>query len=363
MAKSRNDKRRRRVILEELTQASSVAEVKSAVRKNVVAKTYSEAAKHRSQLKTTDLIPQRPVVVGLILVCIICVAVILNALAIGLGGWQLLSATSQETFRFSGVGTLSNWFSSMLLLTTGMASLQIYAMRRHRCDDYNGHYQIWLLLAVLFGLASVYCVVDLRSVIVDLAVAAGMIGGNGLFVFLVAKTIALTALVVRGYLEIRASRAACISVVIVWVAYASAIVAQIPGVEQNMVGDAKVVVGNFAMLGHIAVFAMTLFYARFVYLQANDMLSLPAAAAKKPPKASRPEPAQASDSPADVAKQKIQAKLGSAAKLKSDDASSSEDSDEQTSGTEPILKIQTGDTGKLNNKKRKKAQKPIRRAA
>ena len=217
MAAGRNNKRRRRVILDEVVQGNdtNIHPISSPIES---AKPYSDAARRRSQLKTTDLIPKRPVALAIVLSCVVAAAVVLNLLAIGLGNWQSLSESTRQLFRFSGVGTLPNWFSSLLLMTTGMASLQIYGMRRHRCDDYNGHYQIWLFLAALFLVASVNCVVDFRALVSDLAKLAGFAGSNGIVIFLVAKMIALTALVVRGVLEIRASRAAFAAVIIVWIA-------------------------------------------------------------------------------------------------------------------------------------------------
>ena len=240
-------------------------------------KPYSDAAKRRSQLKTTDLIPKRPIPLAIVLTVVIAMAVMLNLLSYGLGQWQTLSESARRVFSFSGVGTLPNWFSSMLLVTTGMASLQIYGMRRHRCDDYNGHYQIWLFLAVLFSLASVNCVVDFTAVFSSLAQMTGFNGGMGFVIFLVAKMIALTALVIRGILEIRASRAALAAVVVVWVAYSCAVVVQIPGVQEQLVQNDKVVVGNLALVGNIAVFFAAVFYSRFVYLHANELIELQSA--------------------------------------------------------------------------------------
>ena len=45
-------------------------------------------------------------------------------------------------------GSLAAWFSSLLLLGAALATLVVYAVRRHRADDYRGRYRLWLAAAV-----------------------------------------------------------------------------------------------------------------------------------------------------------------------------------------------------------------------
>lgn len=283
MASGRNNARRRRVILDEAVQSKAVQPVVSNdCKKSDSSKkrVYSSAAKRRGQLKTTDLIPKRRWPLAIVTVSVLLVLAVLNSLAFLSTRWTLLSNEAVQAFRITGVGTVSNWFSSLLLLVTGMASLQIYGMRKHRCDDYNGHYRIWLFLAVIFVIASVNCVVDFRAIANSLSKAAGFTGQNGMVILLVIKMVALTGLVVRGILEIRASQGALIAVVVVWIAYASAIVAQIPAVQSELVQNEEFIVGNLFLIGTLATFFTVVFYSRYVYLHANDLIKITAKQAK-----------------------------------------------------------------------------------
>ena len=46
-------------------------------------------------------------------------------------------------------GSLGCWFSSLLLLAAAAVAILVYAVRRHRTDDYQGRYRIWLWAAGL----------------------------------------------------------------------------------------------------------------------------------------------------------------------------------------------------------------------
>ena len=283
MASGRNDARRRRVILDEAVQARVVNSselVSPAKQSSEPAKVYSQAAKRGGQLKTTDLIPKRIWPLTALIGIAVLGLVLLNLLRYGLLHWSFIPVDVAATFSLTGIGTVSNWFSSMLLVVSGMASLQIYGMRQHRCDDYNGHYRIWIFMALLFLVASINCVVDFRAIANAFTRTAGFAGENGLVILLVIKMVALTALVIRGVLEIRASRGALVAVVIVWVAYASAIVAQIPAVQSELVQNEELILGNLVLVGTVALFVSVLLYSRFVYLHANGLITIETAQAK-----------------------------------------------------------------------------------
>ena len=44
-------------------------------------------------------------------------------------------------------GSLACWFSSLLLLAAAVMAMLVYAVRRHRTDDYQGRYRVWLWAA------------------------------------------------------------------------------------------------------------------------------------------------------------------------------------------------------------------------
>ena len=194
MAIGRNQSRRNRVFLDDSLK-SSLADLESLADAAISNKTspaekkaYSIAGQRAGQLKTTDLIPIRVKSWAIVVMMSIAMIAFINLLAIKASNWESwLSPTAMQSISYSGVGSLSNWFSSLLMLITGMASLQIYGMRRHRCDDYSGSYRIWLWMALLFMLASANFVVDIREVFASLARTAGYEGGRAMTIVLIVK--------------------------------------------------------------------------------------------------------------------------------------------------------------------------------
>ena len=54
-----------------------------------------------------------------------------------------------------GEGSLAVWFSSTTLSLAALAAILVYSVRRHKKDDYHGHYRIWLWAAMCWGLMSI----------------------------------------------------------------------------------------------------------------------------------------------------------------------------------------------------------------
>ena len=287
----RNHSRRRRVFLDEsvqseFSQSAARPVAKSGGTKSKAPKIYADAAKHEEQLKITDLIPRQNILIAAILVgCLIFVGA-LNYLAINVASWsEVLSDSATETLSFSGSGSLSSWFSSILLMMTSVASLQIYSMRRHRNDDYGGKYRIWVWLAVLFIAASVNCVVDFKSVFQSLAATTGYPLGKNILWLLGMKFLVLNLIIVRGLLEIRQSRPATVAVVLAWVAYSIALAVQLPFAQNSLTQFQSILLGNTVLFGNLSCFAVAMFFARFIYLHANEMVKIEPVAAKESKKA------------------------------------------------------------------------------
>ena len=279
------DQRRRRVVLEEVTQAvrqgsgltQSLERSDSAsISSEPNPKVYSNSAHRRHQKKTTDLIPKRYRSVALFVALLVICLCGLNALSIYSKDWQdLFSASQMQAFSLSGHGSLAGWFTSFLFVLSGLASLQIYALRQHRCDDYRGTYRLWGWVAALFMLGSIQCVVDVVGL--SHSVANSLLGaasGSGLVWLVTAKLLVLSILIVRGLFEVRNSVSAFAYLLVAWIAYTSAVVLQIPSVQENLVLEYQPYYGNCLLVGTSALFMAVVQYARFVFLHANGLLEI-----------------------------------------------------------------------------------------
>ncbi len=285
----RDGQRRRRVVIDEVSnnrdEKKTVSRARTdsqTVRNKKTDKSrddsrlYSFGADRRGQPKTTDFLPKRFLPFACVVLLLVASIGVINLLASYAPTWQsVIGDAGLRTFSLTGVGSLSSWFSSFLLIITGLASLQIYALRQHRCDDYRGTYRLWLWMALLFMLASIHCVVDLASVLQNAASAImNQPVGEKVWALLAFKLVALSLLFVRGLFEVKESRGAFTMVVIVWLAYTSATVLQIPALKNSLVVDYNAVYGNLILFATTMLLLSQLTYARFVFMQANGLIRL-----------------------------------------------------------------------------------------
>jgi hypothetical protein len=98
----------------------------------------------------------------------------------------------------------------------------------------------------------------------------------------------LILLVVRGVIETRSSRAALAGVILTGVAFSAAVVGSIPTIQSFFASNHQLLRGNCALIGNALVLLTTLIFARFVFLQANGMITI-----KRRPK-SKKKPARKS---------------------------------------------------------------------
>lgn len=120
---------------------------------------YTVAARRRSQLSIVDLIPRR-------WWALLLVWILLAVASFGVGGWlwsvQGVSQPLVDRFQrpdsipvaaeFASRAQL--WCLSLTLTIAAFVCGQIYLIRRHRSDDYRGHYRIWIWGAMGVLLAS-----------------------------------------------------------------------------------------------------------------------------------------------------------------------------------------------------------------
>lgn len=119
-------------------------------------KPYGDAAFMDEQPRVTDLIPIRLSLYLLLLLGGVGVIAGFEALY----AWSLsLSRMTTDgyiaAFDLDAEGSLAAWFSSTVLLFAGLAAVVVYMVRRHRKDDYQGNYRVWLWAAACCFLMSV----------------------------------------------------------------------------------------------------------------------------------------------------------------------------------------------------------------
>ena len=162
--------RRRRMVTETSVAPSNTPETNpqkasSETSNSITKRAYAYGANRDNQLRTTDLIPKQ------FWACLTVITLLFLAYAgvVALSWFSPrlethLSATGIQALAISGPGSLGTWLVSTLLLLTCLASLQLYALRRHRADDYTGTYRVWLWMASFLLIGSLVTSCDLASV-------------------------------------------------------------------------------------------------------------------------------------------------------------------------------------------------------
>ena len=279
----RRNGRRRRLMSEEYVSTSVETDQNATEQGTPVTETelkkraYAIGADRGCQLKTTDLFPKQIWVIALCGFMLLLIVIGLNVLNAYAAQWQpYIGDASVRAISMVGPGTLASWMLCVMLLTTGLASLQIFALRQHRCDDYGGTYRIWLIVPPIFFVASVAAIVDFEAIIFHIASVARLTSGTDESLLPMTIKLAVVALLmVRLLFEIRDSKAAFSMLVVAWLTVAISTVLNTRWAEQRISSqDLAIMYPNAVLISAISLMLAHLFYVRFVYLHAHGEIAV-----------------------------------------------------------------------------------------
>ena len=279
----RRNGRRRRLMSEEFVSTSVEADENVIEQGTPVTKTelkkraYAIGADRGCQLKTTDLFPKQLWIIALCGVMLLLIVIGLNILNAYAPQWQpYIGNASVQAISLSGPGTLASWMLCVMLLMTGLASLQIFALRQHRCDDYGGTYRVWLIVPPIFFVASVAAIVDFGAIFAHLTSVAQLTSvANESLIPMTVKLSVVALLMVRLLFEIRDSKAAFSMLVVAWLTLAISTVLNTRWAEQRISNqDLAIMYPNAVLVSAISLMLAHLFYVRFVYLHAHGEIAI-----------------------------------------------------------------------------------------
>ena len=280
----RTNNQRRRILSLEDGGSSPVSETSSDLTVEMTPRTettstdcksdYSKRARRRYQLRTTDLIPKRAWSVTAVILLLMSVVIGIILLDGAASGWEhAIGAKGVKTLSIGSESSLSNWFSSFLLILTALGCLQVFLLRQHRSDDYRGVYRWWLWMALILILASLNAVTGIFNV--GLTLVGHLFDRPENFSvgwgWALVKFSILAVFIARFGFEMRVSRGAVAGCCVVFLIYASAIFVgtfELPTLAEQY----KLTYGNLMMFGKIAVFSAVLLYSRFIYLDAHGLV-------------------------------------------------------------------------------------------
>jgi len=241
---------------------------------------YGNALFLEEQMRLTDLLPQRLSVIA----------------AIWLGGLGIIAAllaayakTAQlaphwpiAPLDLSQGSSLPGWFSTMLLSAATLAALLVYCVRRHRLDDYQGRYRVWLWAAGCLLLVSVDQTSGFhRAVQTLLTAAAGTpLLGDGQIWWILPYGFLLGAVGVRLLIDVWESRLATAALAAAVVCYAVALAARLQAIQWPEQIQQAMTLHGAQLVGNLMVLTTMLLYGRHAMLDATGQL--PARAAGDP---------------------------------------------------------------------------------
>jgi hypothetical protein len=279
------DERRRRVLMDEIASPSDADNEAAALAAGGSAKgpvrAYSPAVLAERQLKVTDLIPVRPLLVlALFLLALTGIAAI-EAIHVHLVTAPIGEAAAHlKSLDVRQPGSLAAWYSSILLAVAVAASLVIYGIRSHRVDDYRGRYRVWLWITAALAWLGLDAATGLHdSLGFAITFLAGKHAGGDL-----ARVSALTwvalygvvfgTLALRLAIEVWSSLATFGVLAVASLLYGAAGLIQIQTAPVANPLVAPVVESTITMLAHATLLMAIVLYARHVYLDAQGRLKV-----------------------------------------------------------------------------------------
>ncbi len=234
---------------------------------------YGDADFLDQQLRLFDLIPRR-------MASVVVLLIVVSAMLAGLGAayaW-MLDRVAHGGLRVAALdlaakGSLGCWFSSLLLVAASAAAMLVYSIRRHRTDDYQGRYRIWLSAAAVCFLLAADQAASLREAFRELMV--GLTGtslmGDGSLWWVVFYALVCGAVGSRLLMDMRPSLPSMGFLLIAAIVHTLAVVGRLGWILLEDSHRVMYLTGA-EMLGNLALLAAMTVHARHVILDAEGSL-------------------------------------------------------------------------------------------
>jgi hypothetical protein len=167
------DDRRRRLLTDELANPTDwpTCAASSEDSPQQRSEHYGDAGFLERQLRLLDLVPRRVLSLVFLIGAGVVIVVGLEAAYVWMLDRVAASHASVVALDLAVKGSLACWFSSLTLLAASAVAVLVYCVRRHRIDDYQGRYRIWLWAATCWFLLATDQAASLREAFRDLMVS------------------------------------------------------------------------------------------------------------------------------------------------------------------------------------------------
>ena len=259
-------------------------------------KNYGDATFLDDQRRPTDLIPRRLSVIGLFFLLGLAGLVALEA------GYAFLPKLTAAAGKVSIValdldqsGSLCSWYSSGLLLAAALVAVLVHQVRRHKKDDYQGYYRVWLWAALCWFILSVDEAASLHQGFKEImGLLTGTYlpaaGGDGSFWWVIPYFFLLVPIGIRLALDMRTCRLSTACLLGTGLCFVAAVVVHLKVIPIDQARLAVMVEEGAEMLGDLLLLTAMVLHARFVLLDAEGRLAEKKKKPKKRKKRKKPAP-------------------------------------------------------------------------
>jgi hypothetical protein len=178
------------------------------------------------------------------------------------------------TVDLAAQGSLANWFSSLVLLSAAVAALEVYAVRRHKVDDYHGRYRIWLWAAACCFLMASDAATGGHEAARQIAVstAGTRVIGDGSIWWVVPAVLLFTAVGSRLLMDMWPCRLSVTALAAAAIAFVVALAVSLGWLAPQSATH-RLLVGHGTLLGgHWLLLSAFVLHARYVILDAEGRL-------------------------------------------------------------------------------------------
>lgn len=295
-----SDERRRRVMLDDSRLADGAAERDGDAPEETRAKakrgrSYPDDALASRQMRLTDLLPVRAWVILALGVAVVLAAAGIHTAHLHHATLESQFAASAYIFDIDHPGSLGRGLSAALLFGATVASFLIYSLRRHKMDDYRGHYGIWIWVALVLTGLSLLEYTGAAGLLETLVARNAPVGLLSRLPLVLHTIVALGALLFLARLgaEMQRCRAA-LAVLALLVAAVGAVVALEAGWRpQGIEAPEELLAFHARLASRGLLFVMLLVYGRYTRLDALGTIKV---REKKPRKKATTAVAEKADS-------------------------------------------------------------------
>ncbi len=271
------DVRRRRLLTDELSNSTDWPTRQISPEGDSLppkSENYGDAAFLEQQPRLLDLAPRGPAALALLALAAVAIVVGLEFAY----GWMLRrvaqGGSPVAALDLAAKGSLGGWFSSLMLLAASVAACLIYSVRRHRVDDYQGRYRVWLWAAGCWFVMAGDQAASLREAFRELMI--GLTGtrlvGDGSLWWAALDVLVLGAVGSRVLLDMRPSRLSIAALAAAATAHAVAMAVRLDWISLPEGPGGPMFLAGTEMAGNLLLLAAMAVYARHVILDAEGLL-------------------------------------------------------------------------------------------